>query len=191
MSDLDPMRLLDETPQPPATPRSLSLPTLILLVGVISVIIVVGIALARRGQPTDGTAPDFTATTFDGQTLRLSDLRGQVVVLNFWASWCGPCRQEAPTLQALSAEYRDRGVVFLGIAYAEEDARSLAFIDEFSITYLNAPDRGTVISETLYGITGVPETFIIDQNGMVAEFIPANVSEAQLRATLDRLIEAT
>lgn len=188
MSDLDPLFSLDEMPRAPTPTRRLSMPTLILLVGLITVIIVVGIALARRGQPTNGAAPDFTATTFDGQTLRLSELRGQVVVLNFWASWCGPCREEAPTLQALSTEYAERGVVFVGIAYAEEDANSLAFMREFGITYPNAPDRGTIISENLYGITGVPETFIIDQRGQVAQFIPANVSEAQLRSILDALI---
>jgi cytochrome c biogenesis protein CcmG/thiol:disulfide interchange protein DsbE len=186
----DPLRLLE--PAAP-TPRRLSLATLVLLAGIAAVIVAVGVALVQRGQPTDGAAPDFTATVFAeapafaGETFSLSDFRGRVVVLNFWASWCGPCREEAPVLQRLHEAYGDR-VVFLGVAYAEEDANSLAFMREFGITYRNVPDRGTRISDDLYHISGVPETFIIDQNGEVAEFLISTVTEARLRPTLDRLL---
>src|SRR5260221_494161 len=72
---------------------------------------------ARNAYPN--VAPDFTLTTFDGKTVRLSDLKGKVVVLNFWATWCGPCRAEAPQLQALWQKYKDRGVLFLGVDQAD------------------------------------------------------------------------
>lgn len=164
-----------------------------LLISIIIAGIIVGLQLASQNQvqPRTGPAPDFSFTTFDGEEYNLSDLRGKVVVLNFWASWCAPCRDEAPELQAAWEHYEPRGdVVFLGIAYADNGPRSMAYLEEFGVTYLNAPDLGTRISET-YHIQGVPETFIIDKDGQVAQFIYAGINFRQLRAILDPLLGAS
>lgn len=193
MTDLDILNELEpQSAETPARRRGLSLASIVLMVGVVAAVVVVGIALARQqqGQPTTGPAPDFTVTTFDGDTIHLSDLRGRPVVVNFWASWCPPCREEAPRFQALWERYRDAGVLFLGITYVDNDADSLAFMDEFGITYPNGPDVGTFISKEQYLITGVPETFIIDQDGNIAEFFLYLEDEAQLSTTLDRLLQA-
>lgn len=122
---------------------------------------------ARAGSPVDsGPAPDFSLTTFAGETLTLSELRGQVVIINFWASWCPPCRDEAPYLEATWRKYRDRGVVFIGVDYVDAEPNALAFIAEFDITYPNGPDIGQEIA-LAYRIKGVPETFYVDKSGQL------------------------
>ncbi len=165
-------------------------PLAVLVLGMIVVIaLVFGIALARQNQtqPTEGSAPDFSITTFSGEPLKLSDLRGKVVVVNFWASWCGPCRYEAPTLQAVSQQYLDRGVVFVGIAYTDTERDAKAFLNQYGVTYANGLDIGTRISER-YHITGVPETFFIDRKGNIAQFVMAPLDAPSLRSILDRVL---
>lgn len=183
--------LLNELePTPTDAPkRGIGMGGIVLLVGVVAVAAVFGLALIDRnaGQPTSGPAPDFTLTTLDGQDVRLSDLRGQVVVINFWASWCVPCRDEAPALQAVWERYRDRGVVLLGVAWTDTERNARAFIDEFSQNYPNGLDLGTRIGE-LYGITGVPETFIIDQQGQVVGFYPIALQQDQLAAVIESVL---
>ncbi len=122
---------------------------------------------AQAGGPLEaGPAPDFSLTTFGGETLTLSDLRGQVVIINFWASWCPPCRDEAPYLEATWRKYRDQGVIFIGVDYVDAEPNALAYIEEFDITYPNGPDIGQKIAEA-YRIKGVPETFYVDKTGQL------------------------
>ncbi len=123
-----------------------------------------GLARAQEGPKGSGLAPDFTLETFDGETITLSELRGQVVVINFWASWCPPCREEAAYLEATWRVYKDLGVVFIGVDYVDTDEEALAYIEEFDITYPNGPDLGTRISQA-YRIQGVPETFFVGKDG--------------------------
>jgi cytochrome c biogenesis protein CcmG, thiol:disulfide interchange protein DsbE len=125
--------------------RRLSKGSAALLVGFILFASLIGMQLAARGitQPTSGRAPDFELTTFEGDMFRLSDLRGKVVVLKFWASWRGPCRDEAPTLQSLWERYREQGFVLIGVDYADTESGARNFIEEFDITYPNGPDMGT------------------------------------------------
>ena len=118
----------------------------------------------NSGQVDSGMAPDFTITSFEGETITLSELRGQVVIINFWASWCPPCREEAPYLEATWRKYKDQGVVFIGVDYADAISKALAYIDEFDITYFNGPDVGTRISQ-MYNMDGVPETYYVAKNG--------------------------
>jgi cytochrome c biogenesis protein CcmG/thiol:disulfide interchange protein DsbE len=111
-------------------------------------------------------APSFTLTLFDGKSLRLEDLRGKVVFLNFWASWCPPCRAEARTLEAASRKYREQGVVFVGVNIQDKEESARAFLEEFGITYPNGLDRGARIAIN-YGVWGLPETFFIDRDGRI------------------------
>ncbi len=166
---------------------------ILLLVGV--VIAVIGLALLRnqQGQPTDGTAPDFTLTGLDGTPFRLSEQRGRIVVLNFWASWCAPCADEAPALQALSARYavsHPGRVQFVGVTHSDEPDDSAAFVARYGITYPNLPDTRADVSKRLYRITGVPETFLIDAEGQVVGFFYSAVDPVALAAAIDPLLAA-
>lgn len=161
--------LLPDSEQP--TPRGgLGLGSIILLLGIIMVAVIFGLALARRNvtRPESGPAPDFTLTALDGSQIHLADLKGKVVVVNFWASWCGPCRQEAPALQTVWEQYKDKGVVVLGVAYTDVESKARDFIAEYGQSYPNGLDFGTKISD-MYHITGVPETYFINRKGEVAE----------------------
>lgn len=111
-------------------------------------------------------APSFTLKLFDGKKISLEDLRGKVVFLNFWASWCVPCRAEAKDLEAAWKKYEDRRVVFLGVNIQdnEEDARN--FIQKFGITYMNGRDETGRIAID-YGVWGIPETFFLDGQGRI------------------------
>jgi cytochrome c biogenesis protein CcmG/thiol:disulfide interchange protein DsbE len=111
-------------------------------------------------------APPLTLTLFDGSVLRLEDLRGKVVLLNFWASWCPPCRAEARTLEAAWQKYRNEGVVFVGVNIQESEPDARAFLEEFGITYPNGIDRGSRLAID-YGVWGLPETFFIDREGRI------------------------
>lgn len=132
-------------------------------------------------------APDFTLDLFLGEQLRLADLRGKPVLINFWASWCPPCREEAPLLERTWREYRDKGVVFVGVDIwdSEEDARK--FLKEFDITYPNGPDpRGEISID--YGLTGIPETYFIDREGQVVRKWIGPFTEEALQAFLDEIV---
>lgn len=111
-------------------------------------------------------APPFTLTLFDGTQIRLEESRGKVVFLNFWASWCPPCRAEARDLEAAWQKFKDEDVVFLGIDIQDTEAAARDFIQEFSITYPNGRDASGKIAID-YGVWGIPETFFIDPTGRI------------------------
>ncbi len=133
------------------------------------------------GQP----APEFQLDTFDGEQISLSDLRGQGVVVNFWASWCGPCRDEAALFESAWLQEQDRGVTFIGIAHLDQLHSARRFLEEFDITYINGRDKGSIISQK-YDLLGVPETYFIDPEGVLAYQHKGVLTDAfQLQQWLD------
>ncbi len=152
-----------------------------------------GLINVNAPRPEAGQqAPAFEMEFFDGfgwqgqDVATLEEMRGKVVVLNFWASWCVECRLEADLLEQASRAYGD-DVVFLGIAYVDSEPKSLSYLNEFDITYPNAPDLRSEISDS-YEITGVPETFFIDKNGQVTWVQIGPVSADLLYGQIDQLL---
>jgi cytochrome c biogenesis protein CcmG/thiol:disulfide interchange protein DsbE len=137
-------------------------------------------------------APDFEITAINGEhagrRIALRELRGQVVVLNFWASWCVECDAEMADLEQAWRTYRDRGVVFVGASYMDLDGDSIPYLERFGITYPNGPDMGTRISKS-YRVTGVPETIFIDRDGRVGHIRIGPISSAELRLQIVKLLE--
>lgn len=115
----------------------------------------------------DRQAPDFALTLNDGRVVRLSDFRGQPVIINFWASWCAPCRVEAPALEEAHVRYKDLGVVILGINLWDSEEAAAEFRKVYGQTYPSGPDpRGKIAID--YGVSGIPETFFITPDGKIA-----------------------
>ena len=119
-------------------------------------------------QVSNFSMPLFSGYEWSGQSqIQLSDFRGKVVMVNFWASWCKPCEQEAPDLEQAWQFYKDDGrVVFIGADYVDTEPEARAYLAKFGITFANGPDMGTRVSQ-LFRIKGVPETYFIDQQGVL------------------------
>jgi cytochrome c-type biogenesis protein CcmF len=136
------------------------------------------------GEP----APDFTIDLLTGSQLDLQEMDGDIVVINFWAPWCEPCEDELPDLQAIWEEYQERDVAFVGIGFEEDLTDLVAMATDFGLTYpqgLDIDNRATAD----YGITGVPETFVVDRDGNVAFVHVGPVVASTLRSELDALLE--
>lgn len=160
-----------------------------LLVGLLG-LLWLSLSRAQQGPVAVGSRmPDFELTTFDGRTLRSAELRGHVLVVNFWASWCQPCAEEAAILEQVYREVREEGVIFLGVNYVDTEPEALAYLKTFGVTYPNGPDRGTRLAQA-FRIRGVPETYIMNSEGIVvARKIGPYANAAELRAAIRRCLE--
>ena len=171
---------------------------IIIWVAIAGLLVMVGVTLNKRqeGSLQPGVAiSNFTMPLFSGyeyqnkSEINLSDLRGKVVVINFWASWCKPCEQEAAELQQAWQMYEPTGeVVFLGVDYVDTEPEARVYLKKYGITFANGPDMGTRVSQ-LFRITGVPETYFIDRDGVLryAQIGPF-LSLADIQAQIDILL---
>ncbi len=165
----------------------------------LGVLALMAMAVKQRMSPPleSGSAPTFELKTFEGQTIRLADLRGKAVAVNFWASWCQPCREEAPFLEAAWRKYKDRGFVLIGVDYVDTESEARKYMKEFDLTYPNGPDVQTLISQA-YHITGVPETYFITKEGKLLAGKDANgrpyanwigpISKAALEERIEKML---
>ena len=186
--------MTQDTPSSPPTASPVRRPrwgVVVVWVSLFGLLALLGTGLIRSQQGpinVGSRIPDFSLTTFDGQTYNTADLRGQVILINFWASWCEPCEEEAAELEQAYQGYRDRGVVFLGVNYVDTQPEALAYLDRFGITYANGPDLGTEISQA-FRMRGVPETYIVDRQGiLVSRKIGPYSSVSEIEAALEAAI---
>ena len=133
-------------------------------------------------------APDLVGTTLDGQQLSSAGLAGDVLVVNVWASWCAPCRSEAPSLERLSKEFADQGVSFIGLNTRDSDTSARSFVERFGISYPNVVDRDGVLQlgfRDSLPPRAIPSTLVIDRSGRVAARVLGAVSESSLRGVIE------
>lgn len=163
-------------PEPVQTSsRKLPAWVVILGIGVVFISALLALLLAKPPQKSlcDEAAPDLSLALFpeyrggwNNETISLAELKGKGVVLNFWASWCKPCEEEAAALEAAWRQYKDQGIVFVGVDYLDQDPAAKRYLEKFDVTYPNGADLASKISKR-YAIRGVPETFFIDPEGKI------------------------
>ncbi len=165
---------------------------------VLLAVVALGLRRRQEGHIQIGeTLPEgLVLTTFEGYEYQgqgqvaFDDLRGKVILINFWASWCNPCRDEAAELENTWRYYQASGadVVFVGVDYVDVEPDARAYLQEFDITYPNGPDLGTRISQA-FRIQGVPETYVFDRQGVLRYIkIGPFASEAEIRQVVDDLL---
>lgn len=185
---LPPAETASETAPPSTMKRQVAIWRLVIVGVLLAFVAFLAIGLNRQNSSewrATGIAPDFEFTTFDGETIRLADLKGKGVVLNFWASWCGPCRDEAALLESAWQREQNNNIVFLGLDYLDQEHSAKAYLAEFGVSYPNGPDLQSKAARR-YGISGVPETFFIGPDGLIKSYLLLPLtSEQQLAQHID------
>ena len=146
---------------------------------------------AQTGSvPKEGfTAPDFALSLLDGGEISLSELRGKVVLVNFWTSWCPPCRKEMPAIESVYRSYNDMGLVVIGLNLTAQDSKQAAasFAQEVGVTFPIALDLDNSVG-ILYRVTALPTTFFIDRKGVIRSVIVGGpMSEAVIQSKVEEL----
>jgi len=148
----------------------------------------------RPPSPRQGfMAPDFTLDLLGGGQVKLSDLRGKPVMVNLWASWCPPCRAEMPAIEKVYRDYKDLGLVVLGVNTTNQDseADAAAFVHEYGLTFPIPLDRDGSVS-VRYALRGLPTTFFIDRKGIIRSVVVGGpMSEAVIRSNVEDLLKKT
>ena len=148
-------------------------------------------ATSRSGKELVGKkAPSFVAPKVGGQLVSLENYKNKPLVLNFWASWCPPCRDETPGMERIWRKYEDQGVVILGINVQDGEKEAQRYISEFGVTFSNALDLDGSITVD-YGVTGLPVTFFIDNDSVVTGRWVGSISEDRLDNWVSNLIFST
>ena len=134
-------------------------------------------------------APDFTLETLEGENITLSDLRGKMVLLNFWATWCPPCRSEMPAFQKAYIDYEEEGFVILAVNATRQDKLESvgAFITEYGLSFPIVLDvEGN--ANQLYQVQSLPTSFFIDKEGMIQEVVVGGIAEAMVRTRVEKFL---
>jgi cytochrome c biogenesis protein CcmG/thiol:disulfide interchange protein DsbE len=170
-----------------------------------SIILILGLAWIfisadRSGSSTAGKipapqkgflAPDFELKTLAGETTKLSDLRGQAVLINLWATWCPPCREEMPTLEKMYNEYKEQGLVILGVnmTYQDDSQAVLPFVQKYELTFTILLDETGRVGNA-YQVKSLPSSYFIKRDGMINEVVIGGpMTEALLRTRIESILK--
>ena len=180
-------------PTPEVSVRSARLVALLVGLALVALLGLMIWGIGKRAAGTVGSvpvavrpAPPFSLTLLDGGQFDLAAARGKPVVVNFWASWCIPCEEEAAVLEQASRAYRDRAV-FIGVNVQDTEPLARDFLRRFRVTYPNGRDATGAIAVE-YGMSGVPETYFVDRDGRLVAKWQGALDEARLRSFLDDLL---
>jgi peroxiredoxin len=164
------------------------------LVAIIVTLFLLSTACNRgKGGETTGSiiigskAPEFSMTSLSGQQISLKDLRGQGVLVNFWATWCYPCREEMDDLKAAYEKYKDQGIVILGIDMKEGEETVRKFIESYKITYPILIDMDGKVGDA-YNVFGIPSSFFIDKDGVIRDIILGEMNQDSINNKIEKLI---
>jgi len=148
-------------------------------------------APASKGEPTATPrppAPNFALETLEGDSLQLSNYEGQVVLVNFWASWCPPCRDEMPALEAYYQDHKDDDLVILGVNVKDSDGAVRAFLEDYTVSFPSVLDRDAKTAGA-YNITGLPTTIFVDRKGRIIGTWPGMVTKTFLENNITPLLQ--
>lgn len=162
-----------------------------ILVFILGVALVGGILASSLRPSSPQTGPssleDFNLRKLSGETGKLSDYRGQVVLVNFWASWCGTCRDEMPDIVQTYNKYKDQGFNVVGINYGEDEAPARQFVTSYAMSFPIFMDPGKVVAGR-YQILSMPTSFLLDRQGQVKEYGPGRIDTPKLQAAIEALL---
>ncbi|GAA5344695.1 thiol-disulfide oxidoreductase ResA [Planifilum fimeticola] len=151
----------------------------------LAMLALIGFALYQTGESEaveiGQTAPDFELTTLDGKTVRLSEFRGKGVLINFWASWCKPCRDEMPAIQRVYERHRDKGLEVLGVNIAETGVTVDGFVRHLDLTFPILLDQNREVTQ-LYGIGPIPSSIFVSPEGKVVRKVSGQMQEGQIES---------
>ncbi len=179
--------------QPSSAPDKRRFPWLVAVISsllLISLLVIMGLWMKQSkitALEIGAEVPDFTVTSFEGDTFQKSALEGKLILVNFWSSWCASCDEEGDALEEVWQEVKSSGdIVFIGVNYVDTEKDSLAFIEKYGLTYPNGPDLGSKISH-IFKVQAVPETYIIGRDGTLAAVkIGAFESTDEIRTLLEQ-----
>jgi cytochrome c biogenesis protein CcmG/thiol:disulfide interchange protein DsbE len=177
--------------------KTVFIATAVIVAGGLIGLFIVGMMLATQpgNRPDAGSrVPDFSVTLFSGyrtnlpERIKVSDLQGKVVLVNFWASWCVECRKESDAIEQAWRQYKDKGLVVLGIDYLDTESAAIKYLEEYNTSYAIGTDTQEQISRAFH-ITGVPESFFIDRKGTIRKVVIQAMTQQELVTAVEDLLK--
>ena len=162
-------------------------PMLIMIMALVVVILLMNQFRSQEGQSVGEQAPEFTLNDFEGTPVSLTDLRGKVVMLNFWSAACPPCREKMPTLQRIYEDLQARGFTILAINVNDRPQDALKYLTDNGYTFPALRDADLSVAR-MYAVTGIPKTLMLDRNGMIRDVRLGPTDEATLRRLIEELL---